>query len=177
MRFRLICIAALALLLTVASCDQSQAPTEPTTPAEPAAQKNPLVGVWSVTERSEGGEGSTFSPAQPGLFIFTDGYYSAVHVVSNEARANSKKSFEPTDEEKVAQYNSIIVNTGTYSVDGDVITYKPMVAKSPEFVGGESKSKFKVEGDVLTIEVQSVTAASGGSPSDVSGSIKLKRLE
>ena len=82
--------------------------------------------------------GATIDPAQPGVFIFTDEHYSAVYSLGAEPRLLSAAAFSPTSEEKAAQYDTIIVNTGTYEVSGSTITFHPMVAKSPEFIGGQS---------------------------------------
>lgn len=172
-RSRYIFGLALVVLMAFSSCGQPQEPSEP---AEPATPKNSLVGVWSVSELTSG-DGETISPAQPGLFIFTKGHYSAVHTRVAEPRQNSGKSFEPTSEEKVAQYDSIIVNTGTYRISGSEITFFPMVAKSPEFIGGESKAEFRIKGDELTLNTETVVAKNGGSAAGPFGSMKLNRIE
>lgn len=175
MRNRFKILILLSLLILISSCDQSLTPEKPT---EQAAPKNPLVGVWSVTERTTGGEEpETISPARPGLYIFTEGHYSAVYVPGKDARKSSAKSFEPTDEEKVAQHDSLIVNTGTYSVEGDVITFKPIVAKIPEFMGGEAKSRFEIKDEVLTLEILSVRSADGSELANAGGKTKLKKIE
>lgn len=175
MRRRVIVLVVLAFLLLVNSCNQAQPPEES---KEPEAPANQLVGVWSVTERTTGvDEPETVSPAQPGLYIFTKGHYSAVFVTGIEARKASRTSFEPSDEEKVAQHETIIVNAGTYTIDGDVITFKPIVAKIPEFMGGESRSKFDIKDDVLSFKTISLKAADGSEMSDAAGSMKLKRVE
>lgn len=174
---RVTLLIAVAFLVMFASCDQTQAPANSPEPAASEAPKNPLVGVWSVTERASAGE-SAEPAAQGSVYIFTDGYYSIVEVPGKDPRQNSATSWEPTDAEKVAQHETLIVNTGTYSLDGDTVTFKPMVAKIPEFVGGEAVSKFKVEGGELTLESQSLKDSGGKSPEGfTTGTTKLKRLE
>ena len=44
-----------------------------------------------------------------------------------------------------------------------------MVAKSAEFVGGETTMDFHIGGDVLTLTDTSAVAASGASPPDFAG--------
>ncbi len=170
---------ALVVLLTTASCGQAPAPA----PAEPSAPANPLHGVWSMTSISGDG-GATIDPSQPGLFIFTEGHYSAVYSLGADPRPLSAAGFAPTSEEKVVQYDTIIVNTGTYEVSGSTITFRPMVAKSPEFIGGHSTMDFQLrktgqKGDVLTLTVQSVVAADGVSspPDELAPSMTLQRIE
>ena len=131
-----------------------------------------------MTTMTPGGGGPTIDPAQPGLFIFTDRYYSAVYSLGAEPRPLSAAGFTPTPEEKVAQYDTIIVNTGTYEASGSTITFRPMVAKSPEFIGGHSTMDFQINGDVLTLTVQSVVAADEVSAPDAPGSsMTLRRNE
>ncbi len=169
---------ALVVLVTTASCSQAPAPAEPDAPA------NPLHGVWSMIAMTSGDDGATIDPSQPGLFIFTEGHYSAVYSLGADPRPLSAAGFDPTSEEKVAQYDTIIVNTGTYEARGSTITFRPMVAKSPEFIGGDSTMDFQLrktgqKGDVLTLTVQSVVAADGVSspPDELAPSMTLRRIE
>jgi len=162
---------ALVVLVTTASCGQAPAPSEPTAPA------NPLHGVWSMTAMTPGGGGATIDPSQPGLFIFTEWYYSAVCSLGSDPRPLSAAGFNPTLEEKVAQYDTIIVNTGTYEASGSTITFRPMVAKSPEFIGGHSTMDFQINGDVLTLTITSTMAADGVSAPGAPGPMTLQRIE
>jgi hypothetical protein len=145
---------------------------------EPDAPTNPLLGVWSVTTITPGGGGETIDPSQPGLVIFTEGHYSMVHSLGADPRPLSAVGFNPTSEEKVAQHDTIIVNTGTYDASGSNITFRPMVAKSPEFVGGQSVMDYQINGDLLTLTIQSVVAADGDSAADAPGTLMtLQRIE
>ncbi len=163
---------ALIVLVTTASCGQAPAPAEPSAPA------NPLHGVWSMTAMISGGGEAKIDPSPPGLFIFTEGHYSAVYSLGADPRPLSAAGFDPTSKEKVAQHDTIIVNTGTYEASGSTITFRPMVAKIPEFIGGHSTMDFQINDDVLTLTVQSVVAADGVSPPDLLGeSMTLRRIE
>ncbi len=160
------------ILVAAASC--GRAPES----VEQAGLVNPLQGVWSVSEMTPGSGSATITPSQPGLFIFTEGYYSAVHSLGGEPRSRSAVSFNPTAEEKVDQYDSIIVNAGNYDVSGSTVTFRPQIAKSPEFVGGQSTMNFQIDGDVLTFTETRVVAADGVSAPGASGtSMKLRRVE
>ena len=144
---------------------------------EQAAPTNPLHGVWSMTAITDD-DGAMIEPSQPGLFIFTEGYYSAVYSLGADLRMLSATAFVPTTDEMLAQYQTIIVNTGTYDVTGSTITYRPRVAKSPEFVGGHSTMDYVIEGDVLTLSTTSVVSVDGVSPPEgIAGTIRLRRLE
>jgi hypothetical protein len=145
---------------------------------EAAAPANPLVGVWSMTAITAD-DGTMIEPSQPGLFIFTEDHYSAVYSISADPRPLAATTFAPTSDEMVAQYQTIIVNTGTYDVSGSTITYRPMVAKSAGFVGGHSTMDYAIDGNTLTLNTTSVVSADGMSPpTQISGEIiRLRRIE
>ena len=161
----------LVVLMNVASCNQAQDEAEPTMPT------NPLLGVWSMAAMTSG-DGETIDTSQPGLFIFTDAHYSAVYSLGADPRPLSVAAFDPTSDEMVAQYQTIIVNTGTYEANGSTITFRPMVAKSPEFIGGHSTMDYQINGDVLTLMITSTVAADGISVADApASSMTLRRIE
>ena len=168
---RIVPVALTLGALATTACGE-QAP-----PEEPAEPTNPLHGVWSMTAITDD-DGAMIEPSQPGLFIFTEGYYSAVYSLGADLRMLSTTAFVPTTDEMLAQYQTIIVNTGTYDVTGSTITYRPRVAKSPEFVGGHSTMDYVIEGDVLTLSTTSVVSVDGMSPPEtIAGTIRLRRLE
>ncbi len=162
--------AVLAALLVTAACQQTPS-------AEPATPTNDLVGAWSLTAVNPGDGSPIIEPSQPGLYIFADGYYSAVYAPGTEPRLKSEVSFQPTPEEMVAQYETIIVNTGTYEISGSTVTFRPIIAKSPGFVGGHQMSTFRVDGDTLVLTATTLVSVDGVSPSDFGGSLTLVRVE
>lgn len=143
-------------------------------PLPESTAPGPLDGAWIVSGmQPAGGDAST--PAGPGQFIFHDGRYSAVYTVGTTERTASAEAFQPTDAEKVAQYDTLIVNSGTYEIDGNTVTMRPTVAKSPEFIGGRSTATYRVEGDTLTLTIESIVSAGGASPGDAAGSVMTLR--
>jgi len=92
-----------------------------------------LEGVWKVTKVVQGGVVNT-NP-QPGLLIFTRGYYSATRVTASEARKQSPAPNDPenlTDAEKIAFYNEwagYAASAGTYEVKGNTIINHNILAK------------------------------------------------
>ena len=96
-----------------------------------------LEGVWKVTKVVQGGVVN--ANPQPGLLIFTRGYYSATRVTAGEARPQApapKDRAHPTDVEKIALYNEwagYAASAGTYEVKGNTIINHTMLAK---MVGG-----------------------------------------
>ena len=77
----------------------------------------------------------------------------------------------------VAQYETIIVNTGTYEISGSTVTFRPIIAKSPGFVGGHQMSTFRVDGDTLVLTASMLVSVDGVSPSDFGGSLTFVRVE
>jgi hypothetical protein len=162
-------VALLALVLFVA-CQQPPS-------SEPSSPANELVGVWSLTASDPGDGSSVIEPSQPGLYIFADGYYSAVFAPGPDPRTKSEVSFVPTQEEMITQYETIIVNAGTYEVIGSTVTFRPVIAKSPAFVGGHQMSTFRIDGDTLVLTQDMIVAADGLSPPEPGGSLTLVRVE
>jgi len=167
-------LAVLALMVT-AACGQT--PDTPPTPATPAGPANPLQGVWSLTAVDPGDGSAVIDPSQPGLYIFAEGHYSGVYAPGAEARVPSPTPFQPTPEEMVAQYESIIVNIGTYEISGSMVTFRPLLAKSPGFVGGQATAEFQITGDALTLTFQSIVSADGVSVPALGGAMTLRRIE
>ena len=164
--------ASVVLLALIATVSCSPAP-----PADSAASANPLQGVWSLVVSDPGDGSPAIDPSQPGLYIFAEGYYSGVYAPGADLRVPSATTFVPTAEEMVAQYESIIVNTGTYEISGATVTFRPIIAKSPGFVGGQATSEFSIDGDMLTLTGLTVVGADGVSAPDVTGSLILRRVE
>jgi hypothetical protein len=92
-----------------------------------------LEGVWKVTKVVQGGVVNT-NP-QPGLLIFTHGYYSATRVTASEARKQSPAPKDPanlTDAEKITFYNEwagYAASAGTYEVMGNTMINHNILAK------------------------------------------------
>jgi len=142
--------------------------------AEPSDR---LVGVWLVATLTTP-DGETIDPAGPGQFIFANGRYSAVYSLGAEERPHAAAGFNPTADEKVTQYDTIIVNSGIYEVNGSELTLRPIVAKTPEYAGGSSTMEFGIDGDILTTTTRSITSVDGASPEGAIGSsMTLRRVQ
>jgi len=74
--------------------------------------KTPVEGVWKIAEmlvpsKNPTEKGTTMTNPQPGLIIFTKGYYSLLAVRGREPRAAFAPAKDPenlTDAEKIARY-------------------------------------------------------------------------
>ena len=104
-----------------------------TASAQEALTAKSLEGVWKVSKVVTAGVVN--SNPQPGLLIFTRGYYSALRVNSSEPRKASPEPKDPqklTDAEKLARYEEwapYAASAGTYEVKGNTIINHNSVAK------------------------------------------------
>ena len=167
-----ICMLATALsLVLLAACGNN-------TPAS----RSPLDGAWQVVDVrfGSGGEDTGVMSAQPGQFIFTPTRYAAVWVTQTEPRALSVSHFQPTRDEMVAHYQSVAANSGTYEVSGSRITIRPIVAKLPDFAGGQLTYEFRIDGDMLFLDAVDERSSSGIVPPNYDATrekLKLRRIE
>ena len=139
--------------------------------------QGPLEGVWSVVSVDPMDGSSVVDPSQPGLYIFTGSHYSAVYAPGPEPRLRSEESFRHTEDEMIAQYRSIIVNSGTYQVDGSSLTLRPMIAKSPNLVGGRLTGTFSISQDTLVLHHEHLVDVDGAEFAGFGETLTLVRLE
>ena len=90
---------------------------------------------------------------QPGLYIFTEKHYSAVRLNGTKPLPGYASNDAATDAEKVASFNTIYVNSGGYTVSGNMLTLSPMVAKSAFAMepGRTLQYEFTISGNALTL--------------------------
>jgi hypothetical protein len=91
----------------------------------------------------------------------------------------------PTTEEKVAAFDSLLANAGTYEITGKTLTLRPTVARNPGFTGGGFATyQVRVEGNTIwltnkssdfSFRVGGQIVPLGGPPNETT--IKLTRLE
>jgi hypothetical protein len=119
-----------------------------------AQTKSPVEGVWKVSEVVWGGSRPDVTTPQPGLMIFTRGYYSTVTVMGQQPRAAAVPAKDPeklTDSEKVARYEEwrpFGASSGAYEIAGSKLTRRVMVAKNVRVMtrGTPTVWEFKLEG-------------------------------
>ena len=110
-----------------------------------------VIGAWQVTEiRRQNVDGSVTDEPFPNLFIFTSRHYSMVWVLGPSQPFAER--WRPTDAEKIDRFDSMIVNAGTYEIDGVTLTAHPMVARIPDFIGGKLICEFSVDKDTMRLK-------------------------
>ena len=117
-----------------------------------ARSKNPIYGVWQVSEILITGDGAkTISNPQPGLLIFAGKHYSYMYIPGDKERSPFVGDVV-TQQEKVDAFDSFFANTGTYERSGTTLTMIPLVAKNPGFEGGGYvRYQVKIDGNNLWI--------------------------
>jgi hypothetical protein len=101
----------------------------------------PVTGVWKMQ-------------GQPGLYIFTEKHFSRISTIGAQPRKPFKNPAEATAAEKIAAYDTLFANTGTYEVAGDLVTFNSVLAKAPNssgLSGRFARLKFHIAGTKLTL--------------------------
>ncbi len=119
-----------------------------------AQTKSPIEGVWKITEVVWPRQGSVVTNPQPGLMIFTRGYYSTLEVMGGEPRAAAAASKDPqhlSDSEKIARFEEwrpFGASSGAYEIKGSTLIRRVTVAKNVRVMtrGVPTIWEFKLEG-------------------------------
>lgn len=118
-----------------------------------------LTGAWEVVERSyERGDSSWVNRSpEPGLYVFTDRYYSVQEIRESGPRAPFTDT--TTDMERLAAFDVFHAHGGTYEVVGDRLRVTITIAKGPNTMdGGTYEYGLEREGALLRV----IRVAPGG---------------
>ena len=119
-----------------------------------ASTANPLVGAWKVTEIGDPNASPNTNP-QPGLYIFTRQHYSFARINGTRPLPEYPSNDKATDADKVAVFNALFLNSGTYTVTGNRLATKALVAKSAFAIGGAGNQfEFTLTGNTLVLTQQ-----------------------
>ena len=115
------------------------------------ATRDSLVGAWRVTEIADA-NGPPIANPQPGLYIFTTQHYSFVRINGTKPLPSYPSNDRATDADKVTVFNSLYLNSGTYTVTANMLATKAMVAKSAFAIGGPGNQyEYSVNGNTLVL--------------------------
>jgi lipocalin-like protein len=116
--------------------------------------KQSIEGAWKVAEIVvTGPDAENVTSPQPGLVIFARKHYSMMWIPGNQPRSLFKGDSGPTNEEKVAAYDSFVANSGTYELKGDTLTLHPIVARSPNFMASGRVATYQVKIEATTLSL------------------------
>ena len=117
----------------------------------PVQADNSIKGVWRVSDITREYNDQSISDPLPSQIIFTNRHYSIVWMPRKEAIPAFETRWQPTDEEKLQRFGEIVVNSGTYSLDGDNLRIMPVVARFAEFMGGYIDYQVTWNGDDMIL--------------------------
>jgi hypothetical protein len=140
---RIVSPVILAAFVLVVGCGQRTAP-----PAQAAPAASAVEGAWRVAEVATSGPTAYTLTDPPSVFIFTKTHYAMMRATGTQARP-SFRAVTPSNDEKVAAYESFIANAGTYELAGSTLSTRPIVAKHPNFMSGLDTYEMKRDGDTL----------------------------
>ena len=160
-------IATTAALLLAATITVGAASSA----AQAAGKAASLDGAWKITRVvATGANAGTNASPQPGMMIFSHGYYSNTAVPGDGPRTASpapKNTAKLTDAEKLARFDEwgpVAAQAGTYEVKGGKLIRTPTVAKNVGAVtAGAYEADMKLTGDTLVVTTH---AAAGQPPRD-----------
>lgn len=155
------CCCFFLSVLAISSC---QNPKVPETTENPAP--HPLLGSWEMASVHWISADTTYSvaQAQPGIFMFDSVRYSIQWTPTETKRTPWANLSEPTDEETIAGFRSVVFNAGTHSMTDSTLTTTAKIAKVPGFEGGIQYYRFKIEGDQLELTMFDETYPDGQKP-------------
>ena len=130
----------------------------------------PIVGVWKY-ERTHmsARDRETNEPFErvreggnPRIFIFTERHYSYIAISGDEPRPLRREAGEGRmggpkvpDEQRLAEYRPLDVETGTWVFEDDVIVLRPMIDHVPDYMLGDGQGDRRiwaqVDADVLVV--------------------------
>jgi hypothetical protein len=110
-----------------------------------------LEGVWKpvqVVVDSGPDRGRHTADVQPGLVIFTKGYYSMTYVQGFKAR--DVPSDSASDAQLAMSFLPFTANAGTYKRTGSTLSFSPSVAKNPAVMAGRPlRFVVRIKGDSM----------------------------
>jgi hypothetical protein len=95
-----------------------------------------IIGSWQVSRIDRDYKDKPILKPQPSMIIFADKHYSMFWTRGGSSMRGYRDRWVPTDEEKLKRFGEIVVNFGTYVLEGSELKTYPIAAKTPEFIGG-----------------------------------------
>lgn len=122
-----------------------------------------LDGAWRRTfSETIGPDGSRHpGSTHESFLLISDGFYSMNWAFGPEASEYYSERFSPTDDEKLARYDVLLVNAGRFELDGDVLTIHPIFALVPEFIGGLGEFEYSLDEGTLELVWRRIVSADG----------------
>lgn len=144
----------LSLVLSLYSCNTKR------------HRKNNLLGSWNLTEVRWVSADTTYYLKKPklGLLLITPKSYSIMWSPTQEERVPFKRLSNPTNDEIISGFRSIVFNSGRYSYTDSTLTTTSVLAKVPGFEGGKQLYNLSLAENRLSLLMFDETYPDGGKP-------------
>ncbi len=118
-----------------------------------ALAQDSLEGAWQTTEvMVTGGSEEDTTNTDPNLsvLLFTKGHYSTMRIAGDRPDPVTEGQ-TPTDEQRLAAFEALRVNSGTYEVSGSKLMRHVMMNRNLGAVGNTNEVEYRIEGDKLML--------------------------
>jgi hypothetical protein len=105
-------------------------------PGLSSGAEDSIMGSWQVSRIDRDYRDKPIVEPQPSMIIFADRHYSMFWTRGESSMRAYRNRWVPTDEEKLKRFGEIVVNFGTYVLEGSELRTYPIAAKTPELIGG-----------------------------------------
>lgn len=102
--------------------------------------------------------------AYTGTFIFSPNRYVIMYNPWTTERVPFENLSEPTQDEVMASFKTIVFNSGQYSYTDSTVSTQADIAKVPGFEGGQQFYEYNIENGVLDITMFDETYPDGTKP-------------
>lgn len=132
----------------------------------PVIKHTSLLGSWRVKEVHWKTKDTTYSitKAQPGIFFFTDSSYATMWTPIDTPRKPFKILSNPTDEELISGFRSVVFNAGNYTHTDTTVISTAFIAKVPGFEGGKQFYRYTIDGKRMRLTMYDETYPNGEKP-------------
>ncbi len=116
-----------------------------------ALAQDSLEGAWQTTEvMFTGGSEEDTTNTDPNLniVVFSAGHYSMMRNAGDRPDPVPEGQ-TPTDEQRLAAFEALRVNSGTYEVSGSKLMRHVMMNRNLGAVGNTNEVEYRIEGDKL----------------------------
>jgi Lipocalin-like domain len=141
--------------------------------------ENPLVGTWQLTSFSlvvlDTKETSRpYGDHPTGYIQYSPGGHMVMFLTAGELRPPASGSY--TDVERADVHRAIVgAYAGTYTVEGNKVTYHVLTSWRPEWIGRDQVRYFEINGTNLTIKTSPLTFSRTGQT--IVGTLTFDRVE
>lgn len=125
-----------------------------------------IKGSWKLYEIHYEYKDTTYIMKEEdhGRFIFTDENYALMYNPRMQQRKPFKDLSKPENEEIINAFKSIVFNTGSYTIEDNIISATADIAKVPGFEGGQQYYRMKLVDDTLELVMYDETYPNGKKP-------------